>query len=81
VTVHALYFAQLRETLGRSEEDLTLTQGTSLKEVFVQLANREPRLTGFRDSVVFFLNDERAIGSEALQNGDRVAFCPPVSGG
>jgi len=79
--VHALYFAQLRETLGRSEEDLSLNQGMTVKQLFIQLSNQEPRLVGFENSVVFFLNDVRAVGDESLRDGDRVAFCPPVSGG
>ncbi len=79
--MHTLYFAQLRETLGRSEEDLPVNQGTTLKQLFTHLSIREPRLVGFEDSVVFFLNDERADGNETLRGGDRVAFCPPVSGG
>ncbi len=81
MTAHLLYFAQLREVLGKSEEDLRVAEGTTLKQLFKTLAMRELRLQPFEDSLIFFLNEERAVGDEALRDGDVVAFCPPVSGG
>lgn len=80
-TVHTLYFAQLRETLGRSDEDVHVPEGTTLKQLFTFISKGEPRLREFEDSLVFFLNEERATGNEILLDGDRVALCPPVSGG
>ncbi len=81
ITVHSLYFAQIREILGRPGEDLRVPNETTLKQVFTSLAQREPRLGEFADSLVFFLNEDRAGGEEILHDGDVIALCPPVSGG
>ena len=79
--IHALYFAQVRELLGRGGEDLQIPEGTTLKELFTSLAKREPRIQDFANSLVYFLNEVRVGGDEMLHEGDTIALCPPVSGG
>ena len=58
-----------------------MPDGTALKQLFSSLSQREPRIRDFADSLVFFLNEERAEGDERLHDGDVIALCPPVSGG
>ncbi len=58
-----------------------MPEGTTLKQLFTSLSKREPRLRDFEDSLVFFLDEERAGWNEVVHDGDVIALCPPVSGG
>ncbi len=81
INVSVLYFAQLREVRGSTEEGVRIVEGTTIGELLNILEKDEPCLKGFEDSMIFFLNEERAEGDEVLKDGDIVALCPPVSGG
>jgi molybdopterin synthase catalytic subunit len=71
----------LRDIVGLREDQLDLPAGGRLESVFEHYAARFPRLKGMAASVVLALNQEFSTPSAALQEGDEVAFLPPVSGG
>ncbi|WHY00631.1 molybdopterin converting factor subunit 1 [Neobacillus sp. DY30] len=73
-----LFFAHLRDAVG--EEFLKLdASGKTVAELKAELALNYnlPKL----DTVMTAINEEFAQDDEVIQDGDEVAFIPPVSGG
>jgi sulfur-carrier protein len=73
-----MFFAHLREAVG--EEFLTLNAtGKSVAELKAELGAiyNLPKL----DTVMTAINEEFAQDDEVIQDGDEIAFIPPVSGG
>lgn len=81
VRVKVLFFGRLRELTGLSEEAPELPEGATLAQVFDKYAERCPKLTGFRGSLVVSRNQEFAAWDTRVAAGDEIAFLPPVSGG
>jgi len=80
--VRVLYFAAVRELVGRSEESLTLPPDVrSVGALRDHLASREPKLAAALRAVRFARNEEFANERETLDEGDVVAVIPPVAGG
>lgn len=79
--VKLLYFAIVREAIGRSEETRTVNAGCTLEQLFDQLAEDEPAVRRLRPSLLFMVNEEYARPDYQIQDGDEIALIPPVSGG
>ncbi len=79
--VRVLFFGQLKDIVGRGEEQVELTEGASVRDLFARYHAKYPRLAQFEPSVVASVNQEYAQWSERLKANDEVAFLPPVSGG
>ena len=77
--IRVLYFASLRERIGRREEALDLPAGADVTALLDQVLAGP--LEAFRGSVAISVNREYSAPSRALQEGDEVALLPPVSGG
>ena len=72
------HFGALRERRGRSEEELHLTDGTTVLELYSTLFPPGPE--GALPAL-FAVNREYAKGAVVLADGDEVAFIPPLGGG
>ncbi|MGD0426699.1 MAG: molybdopterin converting factor subunit 1 [Candidatus Acidiferrales bacterium] len=79
--VRVLFFGQLKDIAGISQEDAELSDGARVEDLYERYARRFPRLAEFRPSVAASVNQEYAEWRAALAAGDEVAFLPPVSGG
>ena len=79
--VRVLFFGQLKEIVGLSQEDAELSEGARVEDLFERYGRRFPKLAEFRPSVAASLNQEYAEWRAPLAAGDEVAFLPPVSGG
>jgi MoaE-MoaD fusion protein len=79
--VRVLFFGMLKDLVGRTSEEADFPQGSSLRAVFDAYAARFPLLGEFSKSIVLARNHEFAEPSAAVQDGDEIAFLPPVSGG
>jgi molybdopterin synthase sulfur carrier subunit len=83
--VTLLYFASLRERVGRSREEVPLPPGTPTVEGLVEhLRSREGRWTeAFAAGQAWrvAVNQRMADAATPLKPGDEVAFFPPVTGG
>jgi len=80
-----LYFAWLRERVGRSQEELDLPPGVrSVADLVAYLVDRGPGYaTAFqnRRTVRCAVNQEFADPDAPIHPGDEIAFFPPVTGG
>jgi sulfur-carrier protein len=82
MTIAVLYFAALRELLGRSEETLSDVPVPLSVHAFAQhLAQRHPALVPHLGSVRFAVNESFVTATAEIRDGDTVALIPPVSGG
>ncbi len=79
--LRVLFFGRLKEIIGRAEDQVELTEGASVEDLFARYGSQFPQLAPFRPSLVASVNQEFAQWSAPLRNGDEVAFLPPVSGG
>jgi MoaE-MoaD fusion protein len=81
IAVTARLFARLREQAGVEVETIELPAGSTVADVYEALRRAHPALEPDRAAVRGALNQEFADWSAAIQDGDEVAFIPPVSGG
>jgi molybdopterin synthase subunit MoaD len=77
--IRLLYFAILREKLGRQEEVLEFSG--SVGELRRLLVEREPHLADVLKVCLFAVNQEYVGEDFILKGGETVAVIPPVSGG
>ena len=78
------YFSWIRVKLKKSHDLIELNQTISFKELKNNLISKDPVFQEiFKDkSVKFFLNlKEIDDENQTLNNGDILAFLPPVTGG
>ena len=76
--IKVLYFAVLRDIVGRSEEIVRFT-GKTTEELKELLKKKYPQGAKYFDISKTAVNGEYYEGE--LKEGDVVAFIPPVSGG
>jgi molybdopterin synthase catalytic subunit len=76
-----LFFGQVRDMVGRSQEELHLTGQPTLGDVFAHYAASRPALAAMSRSVLLSRNQEFARRDTPVTDGDEVALLPPVSGG
>ena len=78
------YFSWIRVKLKKSHELIELNQPISFKELKNNLIYKDPLFQEiFKDeSIKYFLNlSELDNENQILNNGDILAFLPPVTGG
>ncbi len=81
IKVRALFFAQFREELGERSAIWEVQRGTTPADLLDDLSGRSPRIAGLRGVVRVMVNGEFAEMSVPLEDGDELAFIPPVAGG
>lgn len=81
IRIRALLFARLREQAGTDREELDLPLAASAATAYAELRRRHPALEGRVELIRPALNQEFCDWSQALREGDEVAFILPVSGG
>jgi len=79
--VHVLFFGMLKDLLSGAPDECEVPEGASLEAVFQTLAARFPQLGQMGRSIVLARNGEFADPAARVEEGDEVAFLPPVSGG
>src|SRR6266508_1714217 len=75
------YFAGHRDITGRAEERLDLESGATVGTLWELLVERYPRLSGYSGRILSALIQEYATLAPERDEGDEIAFIPPVSGG
>lgn len=74
-------FARLRELAGREVWDAEVPAGATVADVWSAVALAHPALAPFGRAISCAVNANFSRMSNPLQEGDDVAFLPPVSGG
>jgi molybdopterin synthase sulfur carrier subunit len=80
-----VYFASLKDRIGRSEESIDLPEGISTVDSLIDhlsiLHGEEWSSTINGSTVLVAVNHEMSDRSAPIKEGDEVAFFPPVTGG
>ena len=79
--IRVLFFGSTRDITGVAEEQIDFENGSALGDLRRQYEARFPRLAQMRGSLLIAVNEEFRERSWHLNEGDEVAFIPPVSGG
>lgn len=79
--VKLLLFASLKDIAGRRDLEMELDDGSTLQQVTEKLASLYPEIGRMQNSVRIAINQEFADENSSLNNGDEIAFLPPMSGG
>lgn len=80
--VTILYFAAVRDLVGKDEEPLDLPPNVpDIAALAPYLERRHPRLSGRLSSVRFAVDEEFALPETRLHEGAVIALIPPVAGG
>lgn len=82
--IKVLYFAGLREALGTGEERITLSpEVATLADLRAFLAGRGENWQALNTmkNLRAAVNQSMAGPTQAVKDGDEVAFFPPVTGG
>jgi molybdopterin synthase sulfur carrier subunit len=77
MSITVRYFASLKESVGRSEDDLIFTRLLTVNDVW-NLANPDKSLPG---NILAAVNMDYVEFDNIVKDGDEVAFFPPVTGG
>jgi molybdopterin converting factor subunit 1 len=81
VRVTVRLFARLRDIAGSAELTRNVPSGATIGVVWQGLVAEHPALAEYERSISTALNADYARMSHAVQDGDEIAFLPPVSGG
>ena len=82
--VEVLFFARIREQLGRDRLAVDLPAEATLADLLAQLVDEYGdtwREVLTADNVICAVNQAVAEPGTAVNEGDEVAFFPPVTGG
>ena len=77
MSVKVLFFASLRERLGKAQMDVVIQHPASVADIW-QLATGEQVLPA---RILVSINQVYANAESEVKIGDEVAFFPPVTGG
>ncbi len=80
-----LYFAWIRETVGKSQEDLLLPEGVNTVQGLIMWLKKQDegyKKTFSDDALIRVAVNQEYVGLDFLiSNADEIAFFPPVTGG
>ena len=81
IRAKAKLFARLREQAGIDADELELPAGATVADAYAALRRSHPNLERDRSLIRPALNRAFTEWDATVQDGDEVAFIPPVSGG
>ena len=81
LNIKVLFFASCRDLIGTGEREMTLPDGATVTDLISKLAMEQARFTDMAPSLMVSVNQAYVERDAELQDGDEVAFIPPVSGG
>lgn len=74
-------FARLRDIVGRGELARDVPVGATVQAIWNALVDEYPALAPYGAVSSCAVNEEYARFTSVLEDGDEIAFLPPVSGG
>ena len=79
--VRVLFFGQLKEVVGKTDDEFDLPEGSVVRQVLQHYESRFPTLKNLLPSLAVAVNQQYAGPDVRLSSGDEIALLPPVSGG
>ena len=79
IKIEVIYFAILRELTGLDKETFSIKQGNKPGDVLTSINERHEIDLGINFKIA--VNDEFSDWDIELNDGDRLVFIPPVTGG
>ena len=79
IKIQVIYFAILRELTGLDKETFSIKQGNKPGDVLTSINERHETDLGINFKIA--VNDEFSDWDIELNEGDRLVFIPPVTGG
>jgi len=79
IEIQVVYFAKLRELTGLDQEVFSIMKGSNPTDVLASINERH--LIGIGSNFKIAVNDEFSDWDIKLNDGDRLVFIPPVTGG
>ena len=79
IKIQMIYFAKLRELTGLDKETFSMKQGNNPRDVLASINERHEIDVGINFKIA--VNDEFSDWDIELNDGDRLVFIPPVTGG
>ncbi len=76
MTISVRFFASLSEQLGIKETTVEIDSIRSMSDVWARVTDQSPP-----DSLLCARNHAYVAFNDSVQDGDEVAFFPPVNGG
>jgi sulfur-carrier protein len=77
MSIKVKFFARMRDEAGIDSGEVEYVDGLSLESIWTQLVSD----SNYPESVMVAVNMEYVSGELTLQDGDEIAFFPPVTGG
>lgn len=74
--ISVLFFARLREQVGKSEATVSATGSDSVADVWMRAVG-----TPLPGNTLAAVNHEHVTPDHPVRDGDEVAFFPPITGG
>jgi len=81
MNVTVSFYSYFRDLTGCAQAAETLPEGSTLDDLFKQLAVRFPKLAAMRKSALMAVGVDYQNLSCVLKTGDAVSLFPPVQGG
>jgi len=78
--VKVLYFSQVKDKVGKNEEEIKFERKT-LKDLIDALGKKYPDIKDILKRSMFAVNESYETMDYNLQDNDMIAIIPPVSGG
>jgi len=81
MSVTVSFYSYFKELTGCAQTAENLAEGSTLNDLYQQLAARFPRLAAMQKSTLMAVGVEYRERGYVLQEGDEVSLFPPVQGG
>ncbi len=81
MNIKTLFFATCRDIVGEREVFLEMAEDTTVRDLIELISSEHPSFRSMESSLMVSVNQTYVDRMELLNDGDEVAFIPPVSGG